>query len=149
MYRNKRSGVYKIRPLKNQSIFDVYCDHETGTGGWINIGERAGGDLSFYDKTFEVSIQLLFVFRPEIHSQKSAKLSFLTVCCNLSTTCQQSGFLPVVVCRLVTNCWNNLHATSLWIWVLTMSKLSQACMRTHPGSKMSTDLLPGATTKGE
>ena len=59
LFRNKTtSGTYEIRPLKNESSFRVYCDQDTGTGGWINIGRRDGGALTFYDKSFKVCILL-------------------------------------------------------------------------------------------
>lgn len=59
LYRNKRdSGEYEIRPSKDQSSFRVYCDQDTGTGSWLNIGKRDGGALSFYDKSFKVCVLL-------------------------------------------------------------------------------------------
>ena len=60
LLRNKiESGVYKIRPLKNESSFSVYCDQDTGSGGWLNIGGGDNGAVTFNDKTFKVCILMI------------------------------------------------------------------------------------------
>lgn len=56
LYRGKHeSGLYEIRPVKNQPSIQVYCDQDTGSGALVKIGQRSGGAGSrFVDKNFKV-----------------------------------------------------------------------------------------------
>ncbi|XP_028403045.1 uncharacterized protein LOC114525810 [Dendronephthya gigantea] len=52
-HRGKQSGLYEIRPAKNQPSIQVYCDQDTGSGGWVEIGYRAENEVNFPDKNFQ------------------------------------------------------------------------------------------------
>ncbi|XP_006884518.1 PREDICTED: fibrinogen alpha chain [Elephantulus edwardii] len=41
------SGIFKITPPGSSKIFSVYCDQETGLGGWLLIQQRMDGSLNF------------------------------------------------------------------------------------------------------
>ncbi|XP_061190470.1 fibrinogen-like protein 1 [Saccostrea echinata] len=42
-----QSGVYKINPLDNEILVDVYCDMVTEGGGWTAIQKRRSGSVRF------------------------------------------------------------------------------------------------------
>ncbi|XP_061048485.1 fibrinogen alpha chain [Eubalaena glacialis] len=42
-----QSGIFNIKLLGSSKIFSVYCDQETGLGGWLLIQQRMDGSLNF------------------------------------------------------------------------------------------------------
>ncbi|KAM6220992.1 fibrinogen alpha chain [Rhynchocyon petersi] len=46
------SGIFSIKPPGSSKIFSVYCDQETGLGGWLLIQQRMDGSLNF-NRTWE------------------------------------------------------------------------------------------------
>nr|XP_019588792.1 PREDICTED: fibrinogen alpha chain [Rhinolophus sinicus] len=42
-----QSGIFNIKLPGSSKIFSVYCDQETGLGGWLLIQQRMNGSLNF------------------------------------------------------------------------------------------------------
>ncbi|XP_070241731.1 fibrinogen alpha chain [Bos mutus] len=42
-----QSGIFSIKLPASSKIFSVYCDQETGLGGWLLIQQRMDGSLNF------------------------------------------------------------------------------------------------------
>ncbi|XP_043918367.1 fibrinogen alpha chain [Protopterus annectens] len=42
-----KSGLFQIKPSGSQKVITVYCDQETGLGGWVVIQQRTDGSLNF------------------------------------------------------------------------------------------------------
>nr|XP_058922062.1 fibrinogen alpha chain [Kogia breviceps] len=42
-----KSGIFNIKLPGSSKIFSVYCDQETGLGGWLLIQQRMDGSLNF------------------------------------------------------------------------------------------------------
>ena len=41
------SGVYAIKPDGAGPVFEVFCDHKTGGGGWTVVQKRLNGSVDF------------------------------------------------------------------------------------------------------
>ena len=41
------SGVYAIKPDGAGPVFEVFCDHKTGGGGWTVVQKRLDGSVDF------------------------------------------------------------------------------------------------------
>ena len=55
-YKGKRkSGIYTINPDGKQS-FRVFCDMQTGSGGWTVIQRRTDGTMDFFKNWFEYKL---------------------------------------------------------------------------------------------
>ncbi|XP_076995854.1 fibrinogen alpha chain [Tamandua tetradactyla] len=42
-----QSGIFSVKPPGSSKIFSVYCDQETGVGGWLLIQQRMDGSQNF------------------------------------------------------------------------------------------------------